>query len=473
MELRVRELRVYEVGNRRYDADAQNYFVRIELAGGSISLTQKEAINTFILAAKSHGYWNDLDHVNIFCGQNLTAAMVPLKIGGGGNLDIANGFDNGGDQPPFTFYSPGYGLKCNNDPSGYVDTGWNPSTKATNNSTHLAFYVRSQVADNAGEFGSQNTSRLSLSLPTTNGTYSSDQYDDTNGRLTTSSVNADAFIIATRTASNSHVVYRNGSSIGNNATNGGSLPNANVYVGALNNNGSGANHSKHTLGAYSLGLGLNGTKATDYSTDMEALQVALGRGTQDLANEDFERGVRPPNTFDNSSGFNYSASPISGTYSLRQVEGAYLVFFPPRIEEDEIHFKFRFKPELLPDPSSVFFEVLDATVTQMLALTLMLNGTVKVTGGGIDVSTVSTMSAGTTYYVWGYYKKGSGSNGEARVWFNTTDSRPANGSNNSAGATNGTQTATGTGMVLTCAAAANNNPANVFDEFRAKTVDFT
>lgn len=471
--LRVNQLRVGEIVHRYYDLDAQNYFTRIELAGSSISKVEKEAINIFILAAKTHGYWNDLDRINIFCGTSLAGAMVPLKIGGGNSVDVLNGFDNGGDQPPATFYSPGYGLKCNNDPSGYIDTNWNPSSKGTNNSTHHAFYIRSQVADNAGIIGIANGSdRFALTLPTTNGTYLSDQYDASNGRITTSSVNADGFIIATRTASNAHTVYRNGTSIGNNSTSGGSLPNGNFYIGALNNGGAGS-YSKHTLGAYSLGLGLDSTKTTNYSIDMENLQVALGRGTQDIGNENFERGVRPPNVFDNSSDFDYSTSPISGTYSLRQIEGSYLVFFPPRIEEPEIYVKFRFKPEILPDPSSIFFQFLSSGAIERLALILNLNGTVSISSGGISASTTATMSADTIYYVWCYIKKGTGSNSEARVWFSSSNSRPSDGSTSSAGGTNGTITVNTDGIVLLCGAATNNNPVFVFDELRAKTIDFS
>jgi hypothetical protein len=65
--------------------------------------------------------------------------------------------------------------------------------------------------------------------------------------------------------------------------------------------------------------------------------------------------------------------------------------------------------------------------------------TIEPAGGG-QATTVATSSINTTYWVWARFKKGTGSNAEMEVWFSTTSTKPADGSNNNAEVTNGTGT---------------------------------
>jgi hypothetical protein len=59
--------------------------------------------------------------------------------------------------------------------------------------------------------------------------------------------------------------------------------------------------------------------------------------------------------------------------------------------------------------------------------------------GTANATTVATLSAGTTYYCWAYYSKGSGANAIYKVAFSTSKTKPTSG-NNFAGGSNGSST---------------------------------
>ena len=252
------------------DTDALDFFTRVVSNGGTISANTQTAVDTFVKAAKVNGYWSKLNRINLFCGDQLVAATVPLKVGGGSALDTNNGFVAGD-------YTEATGLKGNGS-SKYINTGLTPSASLTANDTHQAFYIRGTVADTPGTFGSLGGSRLLLEPPASSGPFLDDQYDSGNGRVSSSNVSPSGFIVGSRTASNAHTVYRNGSSIGSNTTSGGTFANVNVaYFIFAFNAGSAGNFSKHTLAAYSLGAGLTAADVTNYNTDMQAFQTALAR----------------------------------------------------------------------------------------------------------------------------------------------------------------------------------------------------
>lgn len=254
-----------------YDADAQDFFNRVVSNGGTISDSTKNAVNTFVLASKSNNYWSKINRINLFCGDNLNACLVPLKIGGGSNTETNNNFVAGD-------YSESAGLTGNGS-TKYLNTGLNASVTLTAHDTHQSVYNRSSTASQSVNGSQDGTDRFSIDCPWSDGKVSDDQYDQTNGRVQTSSAIGTpfGFIIGTRTASNSHVIYRNGSSIASNTSSGGAIPNQNYYVFAQNNAGSASWYSNYIFAAYSIGLGLTSTDVSNLNTDMQAFQTALSR----------------------------------------------------------------------------------------------------------------------------------------------------------------------------------------------------
>lgn len=94
------------------DPDVEDYEDRIIAAGGSISSTQLDAVETFVTGLKSAGIWANMDRLNVFCGTTLTAALIPLKVGSGSAADTNSGLST---------YSETGGITGSG--SHYVDTG--------------------------------------------------------------------------------------------------------------------------------------------------------------------------------------------------------------------------------------------------------------------------------------------------------------------------------------------------------------
>lgn len=253
---------------RSADADAASWAARVSAASGTYSASTLTAVDAFCRSAKNAGYWGKLNRINLFCGDQLAAALVPLKVGGGAPIDTNVAFVAGD-------YTEGTGLTGNTS-TKYLRTGLIPSASLVANSTHLSLYNRSSAG--GMNIGVQATFAMLAPFASDAKVYS-DQYSVAGGRLITASAIGTpfGFCIGTRTSVSSHVVYRNGVSVASNATADGALPATEVYVFAANNGGVPVISGSACAG-YSIGDGLSEADVVAYSAHMETFQDALGRG---------------------------------------------------------------------------------------------------------------------------------------------------------------------------------------------------
>jgi hypothetical protein len=257
------------------DTDAQAWQSAVVANGGTVSDSTLSAVSEFCKSAKTDGYWASLTRINLFCGDQLAAALVPLKVGGGNSTDTNMNFvpDD---------YAEATGLTGDGS-TKYLKTGIIPSTMLNLNSTHGAVYNRSSTAAAGGVHigATDGTNPLRYHMPFTDGNSYVDEYNNANGRVNTSvTVSAPyGFMVGTRTSASSHVIYRNGSSIASNSTSAsiGSLEANELYVFAGNSSGSAVALVAQPLAAYSIGAGLSPTDVTNFNTAMQTFQTALGR----------------------------------------------------------------------------------------------------------------------------------------------------------------------------------------------------
>lgn len=254
------------------DPDAMAWAAAVIANGGTYSASTLAAVNTFVLSAKASGYWSKLNRINLFCGDQLAACLVPLKAGGGSATETNVNFVSGD-------YSEATGLTGNGS-TKYLRTGLVPSVSLTLNDTHLAVYNRAAGAAGGGiHIGTRNgATLLELSAPFTDGVAYSSHYNNTTGAVSGAVAANYGLIVGSRESAASHAVYKNGSSVASNATSGGALLATEIYVFASDNIGAGAGFVSHSMGAYSVGAGLTAADVTAYATHMEAFQDALGRG---------------------------------------------------------------------------------------------------------------------------------------------------------------------------------------------------
>ena len=248
-----------------FDSDAQAFFTRVTVAGGTLSATEKLATNQLVLDMKSAGIWASMKAIYPMVGASAAACAQNLK-----SSSFTGSFSSG-----WTFASTGV---TGNGTSAYLNTNYNQTTAGDSlNSAHLSFYSRTNVNTAQVEIGLQTpipTTYNLLELRTAGLTYFS---INTNGLPTYTDANSLGFYVGNRQAATDLDLWKNGTKVINGTTASSVLPNANIYIGAFNNNGAAALFSTKECALASIGDGLTDTQALDFYTNVQTFNTTLSR----------------------------------------------------------------------------------------------------------------------------------------------------------------------------------------------------
>jgi hypothetical protein len=251
-------------GAAAFDADAQAFFTAASITDS----TQKSAVNQLVLDLKSYNIWTKIKALYPIVGGSASSHAVNLKTPGTYNLTFATGV---------THSSTGM---TGNGTSGYANTQFNTSTQSTLNNTHLSFYSRTNLENSSIDAGNSNAAGTQWLLATrfTSVGAISDQYNSTTGRLTATNTNSQGFYIQSRTASNVHKLFKNGSQLGTTNTGAsGSLLNLNMTLLCQNQNGTPASYSIRQCAFASIGDGLTDAESSNFYTAVNTYQTTLSR----------------------------------------------------------------------------------------------------------------------------------------------------------------------------------------------------
>jgi hypothetical protein len=262
-----------------FDADAVAFFGRVTTAGGTLSTTEKQAVNQLVLDLKANSLWTPMKAIYPMVGASAAACAQNLK-----SSSFTGTFTSG-----WTFASEGV---QGNGTSTFMNTGLTPNGNVSQGSSGLTVYKNI-----AATFPLSNTTRSDLSataapplyLPIfymasqtrTNvfeaGSYS---YNTGEGVLNFTQTFGTGFFQAHRTSTTSHKAYRSGTVIGTNtSSNTAYTPNITntVYLGATNLNGTAGDISNARFAFASIGDGLTDTQASNLYTAVNSFQVSLSR----------------------------------------------------------------------------------------------------------------------------------------------------------------------------------------------------
>jgi len=246
-----------------YDVDAAAFFARVTAAGGSLTLTEKSAVNTLVIQMKADGTWTPMKAIYPMVGASAAACAQNLK-----SASFTGTFSSG-----WTFASTGV---TPNGTSAYMDTNFNPVTQSLpTDSTHFSVYSRTNISSLAvmignGVGGGNNQSNFfvlsppylrinSISTPTTLPTMS-----------------FEGLILGVRTSSLNTVLYKNTTAY--TETNVSSAPsNLKYFLGATNNGGIADYCDSNQYAFSTIGEGLNITQASNFYTAVQAFQTTLSR----------------------------------------------------------------------------------------------------------------------------------------------------------------------------------------------------
>lgn len=252
-----------------YDADAQAFFDRVTTAGGSLSLTEKSAVNQLVVDMKTDGIWTKMKAIYPMVGASAAACSQNLKSSSFTGTFTATGW---------TFASTGV---TPNGTSAYFNTGFNTLSNFTTNSAHLSYYSRTNNSFGSYpvEMGAEgptgnDAAALSARMPA----------DPFKGRIagnvaiSYSNTDSSGFYTVSRTSSTNIYGQKNGTTQATNTTSQTwNAANYNIWIGCLNSNNSYNLGSNRQCAFASIGDGLTDTEASDFYTAVQAFQTTLGR----------------------------------------------------------------------------------------------------------------------------------------------------------------------------------------------------
>jgi hypothetical protein len=261
-----------------YDADAQLFFNAESAAGVTLTTTEKDAVNQWVVDSKAAGIWTKFKAIYPMVGGTATSHKFNLKNPLDTNAAFRLSFIGGG-----THSSNGY------QPNGinaYANTFCTTANMALN-SAHHSFYSRTdQAAANRYEMGVYQTTpncNTALILKSQTGSAFVGKINNAGtGTTSTANSNSTGFYITSRTASNLNKSFKNETLFQTAPQNSGAVSTNPYFISANNNQGSPSNYSLKECAFSTIGDGLTDLESQLFYQITEKYQVALGRNINAL-----------------------------------------------------------------------------------------------------------------------------------------------------------------------------------------------
>jgi hypothetical protein len=245
------------------DPDAQAFIT----AAGITNPTQQGAINTLVVALKGYSIWTKFKAIYPVVGGTASSHAVNLKTPGTFNLSFATGWTHSSN-----------GMQSNT--ATFSNTFLNMSTQiASVNNWAAGFYSNLWVSGNVDMGADTFTGNFYFTSKSPNlfgGNNARFQFNDA---VQFADTTGTGFYLGTRNSSTNGKGYKNGVEVANlTNSNAGSFANLNVYLGALNRNGT-ASYSTNVRYAFWFiaNASFNPTEQANFYTAVQAFQTTLSR----------------------------------------------------------------------------------------------------------------------------------------------------------------------------------------------------
>lgn len=266
--------------------EATDWRTRVIANGGTVSDSTFTAVNTFCLAIASAGIRDRFLRLNLFCGNQLAACLVPLYRGQSfGGTNVGNTTDtNVGPFVSGDYTETGTSGGLSQTGSKALRTG------ITGNSVPIAF--DGHLLTSIGTTGTFVLTNFTIGTRPGSGNFNSFIYSQTNyvepaiadGNQANTLVNTTTNVhfgrlLATRTSSTNMVLYKNGSSLQTrtNAASSFSASAAGEVSVFAADTGVAAATARYLMQSYSVGLGMTASQVSAYDAALVTFFTALGR----------------------------------------------------------------------------------------------------------------------------------------------------------------------------------------------------
>lgn len=213
------------------ESETTTWAAQVVTNSSTVSAYQKWYVNRSIKAAKDNSLWTITDDIWALCAENSVQALTSWK---GLRLGVAT------STPTFVI-KQGYTFGGSN----YIDTTLNVSTaggNVTGTSIHAGSYQTANGTSASRTFGAQGASTTTglWLAPRVSGDTVASALLNTNANNTVASItDRRGYTSINKSSGPTYTIYKLGASVGTYTPSSSSanLPNASMYIGGLNNNG--------------------------------------------------------------------------------------------------------------------------------------------------------------------------------------------------------------------------------------------
>jgi hypothetical protein len=246
-----------------FDSDASAFFSRVTAAGGTLTNTEKTAVNTLVLSMKSNSIWNSMLAIYPMVGASSAACAQNLKSSG-----FTGTFSAG-----WTFSSTGV---LPNGTSAFMDTAFTPSANWTLSSQHITYYSRTATQ---GEYDMGSYDLASQSEVGMLCRYTDNKAYYTLGNAFQSVTNTDGrgYFVATRTSSSNSKYFKNNVLLFNNGNPTAAINSTNITLSASNRPTGPIAFGNKECAFSSIGTALDDTQVGNLTTAVQAFNTTLSR----------------------------------------------------------------------------------------------------------------------------------------------------------------------------------------------------
>lgn len=257
---------------KTYDNDAIIFFNAVVAAGGALTATERNAVNTYVKNLKSNSLWTPTLADYPLVGASAAAHQINLKTPGTFNLTFVNTV--AGDHAA-NGWTP-------NGTTSYAKTGIVPSVDLVENSVAIEFYSRTEQGADVSDIGAANTvpGYLIMQARVAANNFIFYCYNGTAGQGLVSTANTSSVgsFIGSRVSSTDSRTIKNGAQVGSTLTSvGGNVPTIELYLGGYNNNGSVAQISSRQYAGFAIFSGLTVAQSLLQYNARQAMNATLGR----------------------------------------------------------------------------------------------------------------------------------------------------------------------------------------------------
>lgn len=250
--------------------DATAFFNRVTAAGGSLTITEQNAINTLVNSLQAANIWTKLLCIYPMVGASSASCSINLK-----SSSYTGTFVGG-----WTFSSNG---AKPNGTDAYMETNFSFKFNTLDHNNHFSMYSRTQDSTTSGfNLGAQETlggpivALFQYFQGVSQKGASIYEYPTTSPLST--STNTLGYQIASRTSINDARLYFNNVLLSTNTTTSTfAQPNISVYLAAYHTVNPTSLFTPHENAFTTLGDGLNGTEASNLYTSVQTFQTTLSR----------------------------------------------------------------------------------------------------------------------------------------------------------------------------------------------------